>query len=58
MSLDTFLGSGVKKEDEVGEVRVRDDGVGGQENELFAHTINLIILKIKRDPQACNWPLN
>lgn len=48
MSMDTFLGLGMKKEDEVGDVQVRDDeGVGGQENELFAHTINLIIPKLK-----------
>lgn len=33
------------------EVGVHDEGgVGGQENELFAHTINLIIPKLKRDP--------
>lgn len=38
----------MKEEDEVGEVGVHDGGgVGGQENELFAHTINLIIPKLK-----------
>lgn len=31
-----------------GEERVEDEGgVGGQENEIFAHTINLIIKKLK-----------
>lgn len=45
MSMDTFLGLGMKEEDEVG---LHDEGgVGGQENELFAHTINLIIPKLK-----------
>lgn len=48
MSMDTFLGLGMKEEDEVGEVGLHDEGgVGGQENELFAHTINLIIPKLK-----------
>lgn len=57
-----LVGPGMEEEEKKWEEEVEDEGggvgVGGQDNELFAHTINLIIKKLKRDQQACNWPLN
>lgn len=51
MSMETFVGPGMEEEEEdwkACEKRVEDEGgVGGQENEIFAHTINLIIKKLK-----------
>lgn len=51
MSMETFVGPGMEEEKEEKkkwEEEVEDEGgVGGQENELFAHTINLIIKKLK-----------
>lgn len=48
--MEIFLGLGMEEEEEEGkngEVEHDEGGVGGQENELFAHTINLIIQKLK-----------
>lgn len=51
MSMETFVGLGmeeVKEERKKWEEEAEDKGgVGGQDNELYAHTINLIIKKLK-----------
>lgn len=47
MSMETFVGQGMEEKKKWEEEVEDEGGVGGQENELFAHTINLIIKKLK-----------
>ena len=48
MSMETFVGTTRRGTKSKWEEEVEDErGVGGQDNELFAHTINLIIKKLK-----------